>query len=500
MSGALKSTNIGQLAICPQWNDLTPNWYIEVSGGTNSPPTATLAMGPAATPADPLAHNVNLPDDVAADGFLDGLYAYFATGSNAGQWRKVNVYARTGAGAAQIDFAVGEPGGTLDLPFAPASGDVIYIYAPLPADAISDAGEVEKLPREYETLTYDRPPHLVGLKTNTVSFGVELPGLETPRNSAQGSTAGQRDRWSHLLEGIGSLVQGAGTLTHPTEPSTTSRIYVVSNAGFTSDRVPGAGTSNHLLHNGQLRRVTATGLGGGSGLVPYVEVTPNLAAAPAAGLEVTACETYIPAESGHRKFTVLRRRDDQLREYKGCVITASGTMSYGAMVKLTIEGMGDDFEIYDTLPWNGVQSSQSPLVPNVGSGFFLEPLGPVPTDAALPLTEFTFDLGVERTLHKLATGHQNRVTGRATTMTAKVANADRSLKLGGTFSDLGGQRGYMLGQAGTAEGNAVGFSAYAQIESCSESEQDGLSYWDLGLRHVDGDFQSTPYKPLLMRF
>jgi len=252
-----------------------------------------------------------------------------------------------------------------------------------------------------------------------------------------------------------------------------------------------------------MRRITGVGTGGGTGLVPYIDVAPELSTVPTPGsaTEVYACETYVPAEDGQKKFTVLRRRDDQLREYRGCVITVSGTMNYGQLVKLTIDGMGDDFKIWDSLPWNGVQSSQSPVVANVGSGFFLEPLGSTPADTALPLTELGFDFGVERSLQRLSTGHQQRVTGRPnTTLTAKVANADGQLKTGSTFSELEGQVGYILAQCGVDAGAAVGFSAYAQIVTCTESDQDGISYWDLSLRHTDGDFQSTANKPLLMRF
>lgn len=505
MPGSFKHEKIAQLAFCPEITQDNPNWKIQTNGGTaTGPPTLTAAIAAAIANH----HNENIPNSAANDDFYNGIFAYCKTGTNAGEIRKILDFAVV-AGTATWTLGAAEPGGTVDLPNVPGAGETWYFMAPLPAMNVSPAMDIEKLQREYETLTFDPPPFVAGLKTGGITFDTELPGLEQVRNAATAATLTDPDRFGHLLQGLGQRVVGAGTLVKAAPASTVTRIYVDDNSGFTASRIPEAGKSHLVMvqdtgslvrgsNVDEIRRVTAVGI---AGVDEYIEVAPQLSSIPAAAKEVYACETFIPAELNHRSHTFLHLKDDQIFEVIGCLVSVSGTWNYGQLISLSVDSQGSDWNVHDSDGWDGVQSSQAPVPVLEGSAFFNESLGATPTLAALPMTEFGFDYAVERTIQKVTTGQSMKINGRVPVANLKFADVDGNLKQStSTFSELQGSKGFMLAQGGVSAGNAVALLMYGQIESMPVTPQDGIMYWDASLKHVDGDFSQTPYKMLLCRF
>lgn len=507
MPGSFKHENIAQLAFCPEMTQDLPNWKMQVASGVASPPSIVAPMGAAL----PGFHNGNVDPQQNNDDHYNGLFAYCKTGSNAGQIRKVSDYScPVGAAPQNATFLLdaAAPGEPVDLPSVPGAGETWYLFAPLPAKGVSPTMDIEKLPREYETLTFDPPPFVAGLLTGGISFETEVFGLEQPRNAATGSGSVDPDRIGHLLQGLGQRVVGAGSAVIA-GPSTNTRIYVGSNSGYTTSRIPEAGKSNVVQVQGtgptfrgsavdEIRRVTVLG-NDASG--DYIEVTPNLSNIPNVAAEVFACETFIPAETGHRSHTFLHLKDDQIFEFIGCLISVAGTWNYGQLTMLQVDSQGSTWAIYDADSWDGVQSYKNPVPVLEGSAFFVEALGPVASDSALPMTEFGFDYAVERTIQKVTTGQTMKISGRVPVLNCKFADVDGDLKQSTTqYSELQGSEGFFLAQAGIAGGESVALLAYGQIESMPLSPQDGIMYWDASLKHVDGDRASVPYKMLICRF
>lgn len=508
MPNSFKHENIAQLAMCPEMVQDLPVWKMQIASGVASPPSITAAMGVAIANH----HNGNVDTTENNDDHYNNLYAYCKTGSNAGEIRKISNYACPVGVAPQnavFTLAAAAPGETTDLPNAVGAGETWYLFAPLPAMNVSPTADIEKLQREYETLTFDPAPFIAGLLSGGISFDMEIPGLEQVRDQATGATLTDPDRFGHLLQGLGQRVVGAGSQVKAAPPSTVTRIYVNSNSGFTASRIPETGKSNMVQvqdtgavvrgsNVDEVRRITAIGTAGAD---DYIEVSPQLSSIPVPGKECYACETIIPAELNHSSVTFLHLKDDQIFEVIGCLISASGSWNYGQLIQLSIDSQGSTWNFHDSDGWDGVQSQQPPIPVLEGSAFFNESLGATPALAALPMTEFGFDYSVERTIQKVTTGQTMKVSGRTPTANIKFADVDANMKQStSTFSELQGSRGYLLAQGGVSAGNTVALLMYGQIESMGRVGQDAIMYWDAALKHSDGDMQSSPYKMLLCRF
>lgn len=510
MPGSFKHANIGQLCFCPEMVQDSPIWKLQINGGTTSPPTLTAAMGSAIANH----YNGNIDTTVNNNDWYNGLFAYCKSGSNAGQIRKITDYTcATGAAPQTATFTLtnAAPGETVDLTNAIGATETWYFFAALPASNVSPTLEVEKIQREYETLTFDPPPFVAGLMNSGVSFDCEIAGLEQPRDAATGSGSVDPDRWGHLLQGLGSRVVGAGsTVVNPSTGSNSpSKIYLTSTAGFTSDRIPSAGKSNMIMfqdtgalyrgsNNDEIRRVVSVGTDAGGS---FVTVAPNLSSTPVATKEAYAGECFVPAELNHVAMTFLYLKDDQIFEMPGCLISVSGSWNYGQLITLSIDSAGSSWYVYDNDGWDNVQSSNAPIPVLEGSAFFNESLSADPAIAGLPMTEFGFDYAVERTIQKVTTGQTMKINNRTPVMNLKFADADANLKQStSAFSELQGSKGYLIAQGGVSAGSAVALLAFGQIESMPITEQDGIMYWDASLKHVDGDMQSNPYKMLIYRF
>lgn len=463
MSDSFKRTALGLLAFCPEVTQGTKNTKFVANGGTGT--TATLDTGGAQDNAALAA---------VSNDFFNGLYIYFAANTTTtalqGQVYKISDFARS---STTCTFTTSET-----MAASPASGDVFYVFAPLQAAGASLTFGYENLVREaFERQTLDAPTSQKGLKIVNGSFNLEMWGLE--QENGNGDTPAL-DRLSQFLLAFGSRRSVAGT-TVSGSGSTTTVVDVTSAAGFA--------VGDLVLIGGEVRRITAVDT---ASTPDNITVAPALSAAPADTTEVFGSERFTPYDTGHVSHTILMLRDVQLITAIGCVFSFGISATYGALVQMSCEFDGEDWEIEDTVTLDGEQSTKKALPWTLGEVFFGS------TELCVNNFNFTENAG-RQALRDTCAGQRQFVTSRDSSLQVVWRNTVKTPK--DTWESVGTHDRILLAVGGAA-GAAIAITGQGQIQDpAAMADVEGHQYWDAAwaFRDDQTDF-ANPYKPEIIRF
>lgn len=456
MGDSFKRVNLGVLAFVHEAVEGISNFEVAATGTSGGGSEDTIIAS---------------VDDSVDDEFI-GYQVYIKTATNTaneGQVRTITDYSAIS-------------GFTLDsaLPAVTTTGDVFYMFSFLPAKSVSPDIQIEMLEREFETLSYDKPCMVPGLKTWTLSADVEVPGLESPSDSA---TQPGIDRFSNFLQVIGKRSAPAGNTV---------------GAGATMSNIPLSDANEFEVGslvqiNGEVRVVSAVNTGPDS-----IDVKPDLTNTPTAGTVVYSAECFTPAETGHRSVTFICVKDDQLYLMKGGKVSISGTFNWGTLAMLSFEADGTEWDIIDSFDaFGGFHSANKAPAVVKGAALF----GLDEPEGVLLASEVEWDISHtrEETRDSGVGGAGNifKITDRNSTIRIKerTANATTFVRLeNGTFAEL-------LAYAGEGPGSTLAIYGQGQYESVSISDSAGIVAYDGQLRQVDNHTEADKaYKLLFCRF
>lgn len=456
---------VSLLAFCPEVVQGTPNYSCTADGGANSGTAITIDTTTGATQNDNLAA-------VTANKF-QGLMVYFlpntATAALRGKAYPISASSAPAANIVTLTVAT--------MAATPAGTDTFYILGPLPADSVSISAETEDLPRDFARLTLDAPSAVKGLTKASGSFGLELPGLVTTLGN--GATPAL-DRWSQLLELLGTRRAVAGTTVSGGGSSTTV-VDVTSAASFA--------VGDLVMIGGEVRRITAINT---AATPDNITITPALSAAPADTTVVYQSETITPYDTGHGTATLLWIEDDRLVVVQGAVLNFKMAAQFGQKLAGSVEFDGE----WATSQWSdgstlgGYQADKSPIPFVAGEIHF--------GTTKLNVNNFEFDLGHDRQelrdtsagirFFTRARAAQSKVVFRYTAKTPKT-----------TWENAGTQA-RLLATIGNAAGSAVGVTHDAQVLSAADSDVNKTAYWDVMFRAYDDQDAADAVKPRIFRF
>lgn len=360
----------------------------------------------------------------------------------------------------------------------PVSGDTFDVYLQVRAEQPSLTTAPEDIESNVETLTYERTSAQKGLEGCSISFAVELAGLETTRTKAQGSTDAL-DAIDQLLKGVlGTRTVGEGTQVSGGS-STTTQIDVDDASVFA--------VGDLVMINNQVRRVTAVDTGS---TPDNITVHKALSAAPADNDEVYAAVSYKSVEDGHDAWQVLVLMDDQLAILNGVRFNVKGSAEFGNAVMLNLEGQGSSYEYADSFAMAQKLPTGRKIPVKAGACDF--------GGTALGVQSFEFDFGHTVEVVKDTEAHVAKVVDRVSTGKAKFRNTIKTAK---ETWELTGTIAQMLIQAGNAAGAACAVDARAQFKSITHGDAFNIHY-------LEGEFQqrddhtdpNTSEKMVLARF
>jgi hypothetical protein len=463
MSDAFKRTALGLLAFCPEVVQGVKNTRFTASGGTTTTATASTGGG---------QDNAQLAG--AAAGFFLGLFLYFLPNTTTAALRGLVVPITAFSEAAgTATFTT-----TTTMPASPANGDSFMVFAPLPASSVSPSFGYENLEREaFERQTLDAPSSVKGLKQCSISFNLEMFGLETPLPN--GATPA-RDRLSRFLEALGQRRAVAGT-TVSGGSSTTTVVDVTDASAFA--------VGDLVMIGGEIRRITAID----TGATPdNITVAPALSSAPLDTTVVYQSERFTPYDTGHPSHTILLLRDTQLIQMIGCVFSFGLSGTYGGLTQATIEGDGSDWTIEDTVTLDGAQSTKKALPFVIGETFF--------GSTGVCVNNFSFELGHGRqALRDTCAGQRQYVTSRDASAQVVFRNTSKTPK--DTWEAVGTHDRFLL-TVGNVAGAAFALTGVAQIQDPAEmADVEGHQYWDASFAFRDDQTDyTTAHKPEIARF
>lgn len=463
MSDAFKRTALGLLAFCPEIVQGVKNTRFNASGGTATTVTAATSGG---------QDNAQLAG--AAAGFFIGLFLYFLpnTTTAALQGLVVPITAFSEA-AGTATFTT-----TTTMPASPVNGDSFMVFAALPASGASPSFGYENLEREaFERQTLDAPTSVKGLKQCSLSFNLEMSGLEVPLANSATPTP---DRISKFLEAVGQRRAVAGT-TVSGGSSTTTVVDVTSAASFA--------VGDLVMIDGEIRRITAVDT---VATPDNITVAPALSAAPADTTVVYQSERFTPYDTGHPSLTFLLLRDTQLIQMIGCVVSVGLTGTFGALTQMTVEADGSDWTIEDTVTLDGAQSTKKALPFVIGDVFF--------GADDLCVNNFAFELGHGRqALRDTCAGQRQYVTSRDASLQVVWRNTVKTPK--DTWEAQGTASRLLLAVGNTA-GAAFAITGVGQIQDpAAMADVEGHQYWDASFAFRDDQTDYlTALKPEIARF
>ncbi len=192
MATNFKTSNLGFLAFCPELNQGRSMYQMEASGGSGT--TITVAAGSGVLDLYPDSGTASLWADK-----LNGLWAYFTGGSNAG-----NAYKITDTAWLSDVLTIT----TTTMSNTPSSGDTFEVYGVIAASGVSfNIGKNNITRDDLHRQTLDPASSLKGLETATFSFDAEVIGLET---ALENGVSAVFDRYSQLFALLGSRTAVAG--------------------------------------------------------------------------------------------------------------------------------------------------------------------------------------------------------------------------------------------------------------------------------------------------
>lgn len=456
---------IGLLAFCPEIAHGTPNYSLTADGGGNGATSVTVSTVSGAT------HNNNLASKAANK--FQGLMVYFLanTTTSALRGKSYPISASSAPAANVVTLTVSTMAAT------PAGSDTFYVLAPLPADSVAISPETEDLIRDFVRLTLDAPSSIKGLSKASGSFGLELPGLVTTLGS--GATPA-RDRWSQLLELLGTRRAIAGT-TVSGGGSTTTVIDVTDASAFA--------VGDLVMIGGEVRRITAINT---AAAPDNITITPALSAAPADTTVVYQSEVITPYDTGHGTATLLWLEDDRLIIVQGAVLTFKLAAAFGQKLAGTVEFDGE----FAVAQWSdgaaigGYQADKSPVAFVAGAIHF--------GTTQLHVNSFEFDLGHDRQEIRDTSAGIRFFTRARAAMTKVVFRY--TAKTPKTTWEKDGAQARLLATIGNSAGNAVGVTHDAQVITAAESDVNKTTYWDTTFRAYDDQDAADAVKPRIFRF
>ena len=448
MSGNLKLKKIGTVFFCP-----------EITKGTANYDNTTDTLG---TTTTAIVSGLGGTDDM----FI-GLQMYFYSGANSGRVVTVTDYA-TSTGT--LTFSPADGQGAFSA--AVAVGEKFLLGAILPASNPSFAPQTRFIDRdEWETDTLEKPSGIAGPNESTWSFDSEVGGLTT---TAGDSTTAGADRFSRLLEMIGSFTSGTGTTVDGDWGSTTSGDV---------DSVSGLSVGDPIMIDNEVAIIQTISS-------KTLTVAPAFTSAPTDTTVVYAGEVHTPADSGHKSFTICHLKDDQLWAFVGCVGNVKASATFNELLKFSFDGQGGSWSITDSYSdLDGLQDSNKPIAVISARLHF----GSTTTWC----NSFEWDLGHSvESVEDCHAGVEKIVADRSAT--AKVTFRNRDNTPLETWQKEK-TTGLLVVQAGNSAGNVVVIYGQVQIESVEDAEYNGVLAYSASLKFYDDRGTLTPTKPKIAR-
>ena len=435
MSGNFKRKMIGLVALFLQVVEAVTDFRRTATGGTST----TVVDSTLASSSD---------DDDVYIGYTVRFRSDTTTAALRGKAYTVTDYA---GATGTFTFA--------SLADTPVSGDTFDVYLQVRAENPNLTTAPEDIESNVETLTYERTSAQKGLEGCSISFDVELAGLETPRTQAQGSTD-SLDALDQLLKGVlGSRTVGEGTQVSGGSSTTTD--IDVDDASIFS-------VGDLVMINNQVRRVTAVDT---LSTPDNITIHKALSAAPADNDEVYAAVSYKSIEEGHASWQVLCLMDDQLCILNGVRFNVKGTAEFGNAVMMSLEGQGSSYEYADSFSMSQKLPAGRKIPVKAGACDF--------GGTVLGVQSFEFDFGHTVEVVKDTEAHVAQVVDRISTGRAKFRNTSKTAK---ETWEVSGTVAQMLIQAGNAAGAACAVDARAQFKSINHGDAFNIHY-------LEGEFQ-----------
>lgn len=446
-----------------------PNWSFTLNGGS----TTTFTIDT----TDGLTHNNNIAAMVAD--YFNGAQIVVVTASNltVGTTYDITDSAISG-GVVTLTVAT--------MSAAAAASDTIYVTWPMKASGISVSLGYESIERDFVRQTLDKPSPLVGLKTCSGSFDVELPGLETP--SADGTAAGI-DRYAGLLSVIGTRTAPVG------------EAVIAGTLGVSTFTVTDASTftvGDLVMVNGECRKVTTVNT---AAIPDELTVAPALSAAPVATDIVYSGETWTPDDEGHQTLTMLYQKDDRLIEVRGAVCSLKLSAEFGNFPKLSVEfdaayidssGNMNGWDLQDA--FTAFDGSHPTKLPFVFRRCSAKHFG----SATMTMRQVEFDLGHGRSEHRYCDQHHFSITSRAASAAVNFKDVAVTPK---ESWEANATQGELLLGIGNSAGDAILISGNAVATETGMENSNEFSDWSATFQFVDDQTDSaTPKKPKLTRF
>jgi len=390
-------------------------------------------------------------------------------------------------------FANASPTATFTAPTlddTPVSGDLCYIFWPIPASNVSITFGTENLERDLVRQSLDRPSALKGLKTCSGSFDVEIPGLVTPSVPAAAGAPGI-DRFSALLEAVGTRRAPASTEV-TTGTLGASTFSVTSAASLAID--------DYVLLNNEVRRITAVD----TTLTPdEITVAPALSAAPIHGDDLYTGEQFKPADYDLMSLSILHLKDDRLCEIRGAVCSFKIGAEFGAMLLGSVEFdaayLNSTTQVQEgwdiSQPFTELDGSQPSKKPPV----FKASAASLFAGTSLAIASFEFDLGHDRGDHRYVDNHYFTVIARAAV--CSVNWKDESVVPKETWEAIG-TTGDLIIACGKAAGDCVVVCGNAQVyDPLSNAENNSFQDYNGSFSFCDDQTDATlARKPQVVRF
>lgn len=435
MSGDFKRSNIAGTYIAPEFTQGTAIWNRVTTG--------------AASAANELVDSA-IPG-VVAD-YPAGIFGvYINSGPLAGQIALVSSY-NSGATKFVLDR---------NLTGNPGSGIGYTLLIRVPAKG-SIGPDIDKVERDFDTQTLDKLSHQSSFAHASVSLESELPGLKVP--GADGVTP-TKDAFSFMLDCIGDRRAVPG---------------ILADAGATTTVIPlKTAPASHVAGdwvfiNGEFRRIASIG-----SVPDSFTLERALSTAPAEDDVVYGTEMWTPKDEGHKSITVLHLMDDQLIEATGVVASLKGSLGWGGLPKLNLEGTAEEWTYYDSYALKGILPTNIPTPLMKGECALYVPKAGSVNVLAVNMVEFDFGHGIENVRDSDA-GSVYKVTDRNSTCNVKFRNKNATPKTwerDATICEL-------MMQGGNVAGNALLLVSHCQITQLNPTDEAGHKYWDATLRQV----------------
>ena len=264
------------------------------------------------------------------------------------EWKGYYLGCITATNAANVGEAVKITGFALGPPVTftheafPAdttAADTFEVFGFCPGTADPPHYSYERLSRDdYQRVTFDPPASIQGKTISEMSASLEAYGID--------QVGTEQDPLHHLLTG--------GIGPQLTAPSTSA---VVAGGSATELRVTDPHGPNFavgqavavadIIYSGALTRDEVryiTAIDNTPGGHDALTVSPAFSATPTTGKAVKGAATYVPAETGHRSYTVVVQVHQQRWKFTGCDIRITGLSDWtaGQLPMLGMEMKADD--------------------------------------------------------------------------------------------------------------------------------------------------------------